>query len=113
MDHDPPVLSVYYKCLALGFQGKMLKQRPELAELRRNVYHRLKLSGADGSRVCPEAYEPLDEREFQKLPVIGTARILIVLVATLVLVVLFATQLAKARYSDFKQEAEKYAGAGQ
>src|SRR5262245_56908940 len=49
--NDPQVLAVYYKCLALGFQGKMLKQRPELAELRRNVYHRLKLLGAEGSRV--------------------------------------------------------------
>jgi type IV/VI secretion system ImpK/VasF family protein len=109
--NDAQVLAVYYKCLALGFQGKMLKQRPELAELRRNVYHRLKLGGADAARACPEAYEPLDEREFHKLPVIGTARILIGLVAALFLVVFIASKVAEARYADFLDVAKAYASS--
>lgn len=87
---DPQVVEIYYKCLCLGFAGQYTDQPMRLREVRENLLRHFPRKQQEGSRFCPEAYHHTDRRNFVKLPMVATVRIVIA-TAALIGLILFAS----------------------
>ncbi len=63
-------LAVYYTCLGLGFTGLYFDQPEEIRRLMARISGRVsQFLGADGrTRICPQAYEHTDTRNFTEPP---------------------------------------------
>lgn len=108
------LIEIYYKCLCLGFRGKLIKQPDALHNIRRDLFRRLpRARRQDGQRFCPQAYEQTDERSFTKLPVVSAARILIPLVALLIGVWLVGMARTNSQLSDIRIKAKEYITEGE
>lgn len=105
---DIELLEIYFKCICLGFRGRLVKQPVVLAEIRRNLFRRLKTAPIEGARFCPEAYESIDDRDFMKLPAVATARILIALVAVLIAIYTVAVMKFQEQFRDLRESADAY-----
>lgn len=99
---------VFFRCICLGFKGKLITQPEALHNMRKDLYRRLPTARADGQRFCPEAYDQTDVRSFVKLPVVNAARILIPLVALLIGAWVMGTLVTRVQFSDIDEKAEKY-----
>jgi len=102
---DAGLHEVYFKCLCLGFRGRLVKQPEALQNMRRDLFRRLPAERLSGARFCPETYENTDERSFVKLPIVAAARIVIVLVALLLGIFVVANYTFQSRLEELNRLA--------
>ncbi len=81
-------LAVLYECIGLGFAGWYAGQYEHLRRkmMESSVRLRKRMDTDDTSRICPEAYENVDKRDFVAPPgtkVIGVGLILLVFIGIL------------------------------
>lgn len=72
LDHSPEAnerLAVYYTCLGLGFSGFYMGQPEAIEELMARIAGRISgLMDPDERRLCPQAYEHTDARNYTEPP---------------------------------------------
>ena len=107
-EDNAALLEIFFRCLCLGFKGKLVKQPEAIHNLRRDLYRRLPAGRIQGTRFCPEAYDATDARAFVKLPIVATARLAVVLAAFLLIIFFIGRFLFQRNIAGLREDARTF-----
>jgi len=110
---DEALLEIFYLCLSVGFAGKYYGNPAELAEIRHDLFLRLKDVPRDLSeQVTPKVYQETLGEDFTSMPVINALRLGIVLLGLLLLLSVGAYVLYVVNTGAIAEDAKSLALEG-
>lgn len=99
-DAAAEIAELLFNCMALGFQGQLLGNRPELENRRQRLFEKARLAGTIGESLTPTAYGRNSSQKVTRLPAMGTLKMVLIGLGALVFSYLLGPMLVAAKNQE-------------
>lgn len=99
-DAAAEIAELLFNCMALGFQGQLLGNRPELENRRQRLFEKARLAGSIGESLTPTAYGRNSSQKVTRLPAMGTLKMVLIGAGALVFSWVSGRLLVRSANSD-------------